>query len=154
MSLKAGDKAPAFSGSTQEGQPVALADYAGKMNVFLVFYPKAFSPVCTDQLSLYSGHLEDFKERGTEVIAVSVDNAFSQKAFCDALGGVQFPVLSDMTLEIARSYGVALPGGFANRAEFLIDKQGNIRWLNIEKSAGDNTPTMDDIFGAIDKLKK
>ncbi|UCH10438.1 MAG: redoxin domain-containing protein [Fidelibacterota bacterium] len=152
MSLKVGDKAPAFSGVDFKDQTIALANHHGRKNVFLVFYPKAFSSVCSVQLSSYNQHLDGFKQRATEVIAISVDNAFSQQAFCDSLGGIEFPVLSDMTLDIARSYGVALPGGFANRAEFLIDQAGVIRWLNVEQSPGDNTPTMDDIFKAIDKL--
>jgi len=120
--------------------------------LFLVFYPKAFSSVCSVQLPTYNKNLEGFHSRNTDVVAVSVDNSFSQKAFCDSLGGIEYDVLSDMQLEIAKKYGVDLPGGFANRAEFLIDTEGIIRWLNIEDSAGDDTPTMDDIFGAIDAL--
>jgi peroxiredoxin (alkyl hydroperoxide reductase subunit C) len=152
MSLKVGDKAPQFTGVDLKDQAITSADYHGRKAIFLVFYPKAFSSVCSVQLPRYNQNLGGFKQRDTEVIAISVDNAFSQQAFCDSLGGIDFPVLSDMTLDIARSYGIALPGGFANRAEFLIDKEGFIRWLNVEESPGDDTPTMDDIFEAIDSL--
>ena len=100
MSLKIGDQAPGFSGMDLEKQTVTLADYRGRKNIFLVFYPKAFSPVCSMQLPRYNQDLDGFNQRDTEVIAVSVDNAFSQKAFCDALGGIDFPILSDMTLDI------------------------------------------------------
>ncbi|MFB0517390.1 MAG: redoxin domain-containing protein [Candidatus Neomarinimicrobiota bacterium] len=150
MPLKIGDKAPDFSGKSIADQIISLEDYRGKKHVFLVFYPLAFSPVCSVQLPTYNRHLDGFKSRDTGVIAVSVDSAWSQKAFCDSLGGIDFPVLSDMKLEIAGRYGVALPEGFSTRAEFLIDKQGIIRWLNIEKNPGDDTPTMEDIFNAID----
>lgn len=152
MSLQVGDKAPAFSGPNVDGQEVSSDSYLGRRNLFLVFYPKAFSPVCSVQLPTYNRNLEGFHSRGTDVVAISVDNSFSQKAFCDSLGGIKFDVLSDMQLETAKKYGVDLPGGFTNRAEFLIDKEGIIRWLNIEASAGDDTPTMEDIFGAIDAL--
>jgi len=152
MSLQIGDKAPAFSSKSVDDQVIFLEDYRRKKNLFLVFYPLAFSPVCSVQLPTYNRNLDGFKSRDTEVIAVSVDSAWSQKAFCDTLGGIDFPLLSDMKLEIAEKYGVALPEGFSTRAEFLIDKNGIIRWLNIEKSPGDDTPTMEDIFSAIDNL--
>ncbi len=152
MSLQLGDKAPAFSGPNVEGKEVSSDSYLGRRNLFLVFYPKAFSPVCSVQLPTYNRNLEGFHSRNTDVVAVSVDNSFSQKAFCDSLGGIKFDVLSDMQLETAKKIGVDLPGGFTTRAEFLIDSAGIIRWLNIEASAGDDTPTMDDIFGAIDAL--
>ncbi len=152
MALKIGDQAPDFSGQSHKDQDISPQDYRGKKNVFLVFYPLAFSPVCSVQLPTYNRSLDGFQSRDTEVIAVSVDSGWSQKAFCDSLGGIDYPVLSDMQLDIANKYGVALPNGFANRAEFLIDKEGVIRWLNIEASPGDNTPTVDDIFNAIDNL--
>ena len=98
------------------------------------------------------GSLDGFASRNTEVVAVSVDNAFSQQAFCDSMNGIEFPMLSDMALDIAEAYGVKLPGHLAMRSEFAIDKDGVLRWINIEASAGDDTPTMDDIFGALDAL--
>jgi len=152
MSLKVGDKAPLFTGKNLEGEEVSLDQYSGRQNVFLVFYPLAFSPVCSVQLPTYNRNLEGFRSRNTDVIAVSVDNSFSQKAFCDSLGGIDFPVISDLDLGIAKQYDVALPGGFSTRAEFLIAKDGVIRWLNVEKNPGDDTPTMDEIFTAIEAV--
>lgn len=152
MSINKGDTAPQFSGTDLNGNSVALSDFKGEENVFLVFYPKAFSGVCATQLPRYNSNLDGFHSRDSEVIAVSVDNAFSQEAFCESMGGINFPMLSDMTLEIADSYGVKLEGHLAMRSEFLIDKDGIVRWFNVETSAGDDTPTMDDIFGAIDAL--
>ncbi len=152
MSLKVGDKAPLITGKNLADEEVSLGQYQGRQNVFLVFYPLAFSPVCSVQLPTYNRNLDGFRSRDTEVIAVSVDNSFSQKAFCDSLGGIDFQVISDLGLEIAKQYGVALPGGFSTRAEFLIDKDGVIRWLNVEKSPGDDTPTMEEIFTAIEAV--
>ena len=152
MSLNIGDQAPQFSGTDLKGNAVALSDYSGSKNVFLVFYVKAFSGVCAVQLPRYNSNLDGFRSRDCEVIAVSVDNAFSQEAFCNSMGGIDYPMLSDMTLEIAESYGVKLPGHIANRAEFLIDKAGKVRWSNVEKSPGDDTATIEDIFGALDAL--
>ncbi len=152
MALNIGDNAPNFSGTKLDGEAISLADYKGKKNVFLVFYPKAFSGVCATQLPRYNANLDGFASRDTEVVAVSVDNAFSQQAFCDSMDGINFPMVSDMTLDIADAYGVKLDGHLAMRSEFAIDKEGVLRWINIEKSAGDDTPTMDDIFAALGAL--
>ena len=141
MPLKVGDKAPLITGKNLAGEEVSLGQYQGHQNVFLVFYPLAFSPVCSVQLPTYNRNLDGFRSRDTEVIAVSVDNSFSQKA------------LSDMGLKIAKQYDVALPDGSSTRAEFLIDKDGIIRWLNVEKSPGDDTPTMEEIFTAIEAVR-
>lgn len=152
MSLKVGDKAPRFTGQDADKKTISLEDYRGAQNIFLVFYPLAFSSVCSVQLPNYNRNLEGFHSRDTEVIAISADSALSQHAFCDSLGGIDFPMLSDRKLEIAELYGVALPDGFTNRAEFLIDKDGVLRWMNVEQSPGDDTPSIDDIFTAIDSL--
>lgn len=150
MSLKIGEPAPRFSGPDLDKNTISLDNYLGKKNVFVVFYPLAFSSVCSVQLPNYNRNLDGFRSRDTEVIAISADSGLSQQAFCDSMGGLDFPMLSDRKLEIASQYGVALPDGFTTRAEFLIDKQGFLRWQNIEQSPGDDTPTIDDIFNAID----
>ncbi len=152
MSVSIGDKAPNFAATSINDRQVSLADYQGKSNVFVVFYFADFSSVCSDQLSTYNKHLDGFRERETQVIAVSRDSSFSHKAFCESLGGIDFPVLSDMNLKIAGDYGVSLESGANDRAEFLVDKEGIIRWTNIEETPGNDTPTMDDIFGAIENL--
>ena len=153
MTLNMGDKAPDFAGKALDGSDISLGDFRGKQNLFLVFYAKAFSGVCATQLPRYNANLDGFKQRNTQVVAVSVDNSFAQQAFCDSLGGIDYPMLSDMTLDTADAYGVKLPDGFSTRAEFAIDKEGIIRWLNVEASAANDTPTMDDIFSALDALQ-
>ena len=135
MPLNTGEAAPHFSGTDLNGDTVSLSDYKGKKNVFLVFYVKAFSGVCAIQLPRYNSNLDGFRSRDCEVIAVSVDNAFSQNAFCDSMGGIDYPMLSDMKLEIAEAYQVKLADHIAMRSEFLIDKEGIVRWSNVEQSA-------------------
>lgn len=152
MAVQVGDTAPAFSANNRDNQPVSLSEYHGKKNVFLVFFPFAFSGVCSIQLPRYNSLLADFDSRDTEVIAVSADSGLSQNAWCESLGGITFPMLSDQDLAIAKAYDMALPGGHAGRGEFLIDKGGSIRWINIEDALGNDTPSMDDIFSAIDAI--
>lgn len=152
MGVNVGDQAPEFSGKTLDGADLSLADFRGQKNVFLVFFPAAFSGVCAVQLPKYNQSYDGFKERNTEIVAISADNGFSQQAFCDSLGGLDFPMLSDKLLTIADAYGVKQDVGIAMRSEFAIDKEGIIKWQNIETSAGDDTPTMDDIFSALDAL--
>ena len=152
MSIEIGTAAPGFSGKNVDDQVVSLGDFRGRKNVFVVFYYADFSPVCTNQLTDYQQGIGGFASRDTQVIAINRDSGWSHKAFCDALGGIDFPVLSDMDLKIASDYGISLNGGANNRAEFLVDKEGVVRWMNVEESPGNNTPTMDDIFKAIDSL--
>ena len=152
MSLNIGDQAPGFSSKDTNDKPIALADYRDKQNVFVVFYYADFSSVCSIQLALYHQNLDGFRSRDTAVVAISRDSSFSHKAFCESLGGIDFPVLSDLDLQMAKDYGVDLGNGTNDRAEFIIDKQGVIRWINVESSPGEDTATMDDIFSALDAL--
>ncbi len=152
MSLEIGAAAPGFSGNNVDDQVVSLSDFRGRKNVFVVFYFADFSPVCSTQLTNYHKELDGFASRDTQVIAISRDSGWSHKAFCDSLGGIDYPVLSDLDLKIASDYGINLSSGANNRAEFLVDKEGIIRWMNVEETPGNDTPTMDDIFKAIDNI--
>ena len=152
MSIEIGAVAPGFSGKNVDDKVVSLSDFRGQKNVFVVFYFADFSPVCSTQLTNYHRDLDGFASRDTQIIAINRDSGWSHKAFCESLGGIDFPVLSDMDLKIASDYGISLGGGANNRAEFLVDKAGVIRWLNVEESPGNNTPTTDEIFKAIDNI--
>lgn len=151
MAVKVGDKAPAFSGPNTNGETVSSSDFAGK-NMFVVFYFADFSSVCSAQLAQYHKNLDGFRSRNTEVIAINRDSHFSHKAFCDSLGGIDFPVLSDADFSMAKAYGVDMGNGMSDRAEFIIDKTGTIQWTNVEDSPGNDTATVDDIFAALDQL--
>jgi len=134
--IAAGTPAPAFKLAREDGE-FTEQDLQGKNTVF-VFYPFAFSPVCTDQLQLYEGGLADFAERGVTLYGVSCDAAPSQKAFKEKLG-VSVEQLSDFEPKGATcsAFGVLHPGGFAERALVLIDGEGVVRWSFQAASPGE-----------------
>jgi peroxiredoxin len=132
--LKVGDKAPEFTLTDVNQARVSLSDYRGEANVLLVFYPLAYSPVCSAQIPGYQKIYTTFDEFDTEVIAISVDSVFTHKAWADALGGISYPLLSDFWPhgEVAGKYGVYREkDGFSDRALFLIDKEGIIKYVDI-----------------------
>jgi peroxiredoxin len=135
--LAAGTPAPAFTLAREDGESFTEQDLKGKGTVF-VFYPFAFSPVCTDQLQLYEGALGGFAERGVQLYGVSCDATWSQKAFKEKLG-VSSDQLSDFEPKGATcaAFGVLHPGGFAERALVFIDAEGVVRWSFQAASPGE-----------------
>ena len=132
-----GQNAPEFTLPSTSGQEVKLSDYRGKKNVVLVFYPLDFSPVCSMQLPEFSGRRDDFDELDTVVLGVNRDSVYTHKAWA-AEYGIEIPLLADMTLKVAREYGVAIDErGISKRAVFLIDKAGVVRFEGIEPKTGD-----------------
>jgi peroxiredoxin len=126
--LAPGTPAPSFTLARADGESFTEADLQGHGTV-LVFYPFAFSPVCTDQLQLYEPLLGDLRERGIELYGVSCDATWSQSAFTDKLG-VTSEQLSDFEPKGAASeaFGVRHPGGFSQRALVIADAGGVVRW--------------------------
>jgi peroxiredoxin len=135
--ITAGTPAPAFKLAREDGEAFTEQDLKGKGTVF-VFYPFAFSPVCTDQLQLYEGALGGFAERGVQLYGVSCDATWSQKAFKEKLG-VSSEQLSDFEPKGATcaAFGVLHPGGFAERALVFIDAEGIVRWSFQADSPGE-----------------
>ena len=86
MGLLVGTVAPEFALKDENGDEVTLRPFRGEKNVFLVFYPLDFSPICSRQLPLYSRHSADFESRNTQLLAVSRDSGYTHKVFCDTLG--------------------------------------------------------------------
>ena len=123
-----GTPAPDFTLCREDGSPFTRADLLGKTTV-LVFYPFAFSPVCTGQLSLYQEVLEEFEARGATLYGVSCDANYSQKAFREQLG-VSIEQLSDFEPkgEACRAFGVYHPKGFAQRALVIVGPDAIVRW--------------------------
>jgi peroxiredoxin (alkyl hydroperoxide reductase subunit C) len=146
--VEAGRPAPDFTLRTAEGEPFTREQLLGKTTV-LVFYPFAFSPVCTDQLSVYNELLDDFAERGATLYGVSCDATYSQTAFKDQLG-IAIEQLSDFEPKGAacRAFGVYHPGGFPHRALVVIDPDGTVRWSFEAPSPGD-LPGANLIFDAL-----
>jgi peroxiredoxin len=149
--IPAGQPAPDFSLARFKGDPFTRADLEGETTV-LVFYPFAFSPVCTDQLSVYNEVLGDFAERGATLYGVSCDAPWSQHAFKEQLG-VAIEQLSDFEPKGAtcRAFGVLHPGGFPQRALVLIGPDAVVRWSYEAPSPGD-LPGANLLFDALDGL--
>jgi peroxiredoxin (alkyl hydroperoxide reductase subunit C) len=125
-----GQLAPDFTLRDQQGKNVSLADYRGVKNVVVVFYPFAFSGICTGELCEIRDNLGDFESDDVQVLAISCDHMFSQRAWSDA-EGYFFPVLSDYWPHgaTAQAYGVFdQTGGFSTRGTFLIDADGIVAW--------------------------
>jgi peroxiredoxin len=133
--LSVGDTAPGFTLKNQHGESVSLADFAGAKNVVLVFYPFAFSGICTGELTEIRDTLEDFQGEDLQVLAISCDPMYSLRAYADA-NGYFFPLLADFWPHgsVAASYGVLndLTGG-APRGTFLVDRGGVIRWTLVNR---------------------
>ena len=126
--LAPGSPAPEFTLKTAEGEDFTRAHLEGHGTV-LVFYPFAFSPVCTDQLQLYEPLLEDLAARGVRLYGVSCDSPWAQSAFKEKLG-VSSEQLSDFEPKGAASeaFGVRHPGGFSQRALVITGEDGVVRW--------------------------
>jgi len=137
MVLAPGTPAPAFKLVKGDFEEFTQADLAGQGTV-LVFYPFAFSPVCTDQLQLYEPLLAELRAKDVELYAVSCDAPQSQAAFAEKLG-VSSIQLSDFEPKGAASeaFGVRHPGGFSQRALVMIDAEGVIRWSYEAASPGE-----------------
>jgi peroxiredoxin len=123
-----GTPAPDFTLQTEDGSKLTLEELKGRTTV-LVFFPFAFSPVCTDQFSVYHEVLDEFEARGAKLYGVSCDATWSLKAFREKLG-VSIPMLSDFEPkgETCRAFGVYHPGGFAHRALVIVDPAGIVKW--------------------------
>jgi peroxiredoxin (alkyl hydroperoxide reductase subunit C) len=127
--IEAGTPAPEFKLRDQDGQEVTLEALKAQTSV-LVFYPLDFSPVCTDQLSIYQELIEDFQSRGVKLYGVSVDSAFCHKAFREKLN-LSFSLLADFEPkgEVARKFGVYNDEyGTSQRALVMIGPDGIVQW--------------------------
>jgi peroxiredoxin (alkyl hydroperoxide reductase subunit C) len=135
--IQAGTPAPDFTLHREDGSEFTRADLEGQTSV-LVFYPFAFSPVCTDQLNLYEEVLGELSERGATLYGVSCDATYSQAAFRERLG-ITIAQLSDFEPkgETCRAFGVYHPGGFPQRALVITGPDGVVTWSYQADSPGD-----------------
>ena len=151
--LGPGKTAPNFSLNSTPDQKVSLNDFRGQP-VILAFYPADWSPVCTDQLSLYAMVMPEFKKFNAELLAISVDNIWSHLAFAKDRK-LNFPVLADFEPKgsISRKYGAYKEKiGESARALFVIDDKGIIRWSHL--SPDGINPGADGILSALENLNK
>jgi peroxiredoxin len=129
--IAAGEPAPDFTLRDQDGEEVSLSDFRGR-RVLLVFYPQDFSPVCSDQLSIYQEIKPEIAAKEVELVGISIDHVWAHKAFQEKLG-IDTPLLADFEPkgEVARAYGAYIERvGHANRSLVLIDKEGTVEWVH------------------------
>ena len=130
MAVEIGQQAPDFELKDQNGATVRLSDFRGSKNVVLVFYPLAFSGVCTSELCAMRDEFPEVTRDDVELLTVSVDSTFTHKAWADAQK-FNFELLSDFWPHggVAKAYGVFQDQlGIATRGTFVIDKEGIVRW--------------------------
>jgi peroxiredoxin len=147
--IAAGEPAPDFTLRDQDGEEVSLAGLRGG-RVLLVFYPFDFSPLCSDQLSLYQEVKPEIEAKGVTVLGVSVDSPYAHRAFREQLG-IDTTLLSDFEPkgEVSRAYGSYLDGpGMSNRTLVLIDADGQVEWAYESPSPGE-FPGPNVIFDAL-----
>jgi peroxiredoxin (alkyl hydroperoxide reductase subunit C) len=147
--IAAGTPAPDFTLRDQDGEEVSLSNFRGR-KVLLVFYPFDFSPVCSDQLSLYQEVKPEIAAKGVEMLGISVDHPYAHKAFQEKLG-IDTTLLADFEPkgEVARAYGSYIDAiGMANRTLVLIDEGGEVEWAYEAPNPGE-LPGANLIFDAL-----
>jgi peroxiredoxin (alkyl hydroperoxide reductase subunit C) len=147
--ITAGSPAPGFTLRDQDGEDVSLADFKGR-KVLLVFYPMDFSPVCSDQLSIYQEVKPELAAKGVEVLGISIDHPYAHKAFQEKIG-VDTTLLADFEPKgaVSQAYGSYLDGlGFGNRTLVLVDEEGIVAWAYESPSPGE-FPGANLIFDAL-----
>lgn len=152
MSLTPGDAAPDFELRSHRGGSVKLSDLRGK-NVVVAFHPLAFTPVCARQMCSYESDMKRFEAADAAVLGISIDPQPSKTAWARELGVTTFDLLSDNHPygEVARKFGVFREKeGFAERAVFVIDKNGNVAWTRTYDIP--EHPQNDDVFSALSAL--
>ena len=131
MSVTVGQNAPEFTLQGVVGdkfKDVCLDEYKGKW-VVLFFYPLDFTFICPTEITEFSKRDSEFKSLNAQVLGVSVDSVYSHKAWLKEIGNLNYPLLSDITKEVSRKYGVLLEDkGIALRGAFIIDPEGKLRY--------------------------
>jgi peroxiredoxin len=152
--LKVGDSAPDFSLPSVQGDAVSLGTYLGKKNVVLSFVPAAWTPVCSHQWPGYNIARELFEQHDAVVLGISVDNVPTLYAWTRQMGELWFPVLSDLWPHgaVAKKYGVLREDGVSERALFVIDKKGTIRYVDIHDI--NEMPRLETLIKELSKLDK
>jgi peroxiredoxin len=150
--IEPGTAAPEFTLPNHKGKPVSLYDFRGR-KVMLVFYPADFSPVCSDQLSIYQEVLGQIEDAGVQLLGISVDSSWTHNAFRKQLG-LEIPLLADFHPkgEVSRSYGAYIDDfGTSNRSLVLIDEEGVVRWVH-ESPSPIEIPGANLIFDALEAV--
>ena len=154
LKVKIGDKAPDFTLPSISGDKVSLNHYLGKKNVVLSFVPAAWTPVCSEQWPGFNKGKDVFEKNDAILIGITTDNIPTLYAWTNQIGKLWFPVLSDFWPHgaVADLYGVLRPEGISERAIFIIDKEGIIRYIDVHDI--NQRPLLVTIVLELGKMKK
>ncbi len=154
LTVKVGQPAPDFTLPSVSGEKVSLSQFRGKKNVVLSFVPAAWTPVCSDQWPGYNIAKDIFSQNDAVLLGITVDNIPTLFAWTNQMGQLWFPVLSDFWPHgaLAKKYGVLRSDGVSERALFVIDKKGIIRYIDVHDI--NKRPPLEELAGALEKLKK
>jgi peroxiredoxin len=152
MAIEVGERAPDFALQSRPTEVVRLGDYLGKESVVLLFFPLAYSSVCTDEMCQVAEDYSAYRDLGAQVLGISVDSPFVNQKFAEDCKA-PFPILSDFNKEAIAAYGVLredLIGlkGVSNRAAFVIDRDGKVTYAWVTQNPHD-MPPFDEIKGAL-----
>ncbi|WP_457628821.1 redoxin domain-containing protein [Oceanithermus sp.] len=144
MSVNVGDPVPHATVFDRELNAVDLAEFAAGRPRVLLFFPGAFTSVCEKELCTFRDSMAAYNDVGAEVIGISVDTPFCQSAFAEK-NRLAYPLLSDFNREAVRAFGVVLPElkglrELAQRAAFVVDRSGIVRWAWIADEPGQEPP--------------
>ncbi len=153
LTLKVGDRAPDFTLPAVSGEKVTLSQYLGKNNVVISFVPAAWTPICSEQWPDYIISKGLFDRNDAVLLGVTVDNIPTLFAWTNQMGKPWFPVLSDFYPhgKVANLYGVLRSSGTTERALFVIDKQGVIRYIDVHDI--NKLPQMEHLMTELQKLR-
>lgn len=159
MALTTGTKAPDFTLKTKNASGIAdikLSSNFGKKNTVLLFYPLAFTGVCTREMCDITNGISTYKSLGAEVYGISVDSPFAQEAWAQK-EKIGVTLLSDLNKKVAQDYGTLLPdlmglGSVSARAAFVVDKKGVIQYAEVTPTPKD-LPNFVAVKSTLEKLK-
>ena len=152
LKVKVGDQAPDFTLRAINGREISLKRFRGKDNVVISFVPAAFTPVCSAQWPGYNLVQDLFQKHNAILLGITTDNIPSLYAWSREMGGMDFDILSDFYPHgsVAGTYGVLRGDGTAERALFVIDKKGIIRYIDVHDI--NERPPLENLAAALDKL--
>ena len=138
MGITVGDQAPDFTLKSKSGDDmndISLSDYRDEKNVVILFFPLAYTGVCTDEMCSVSAGLADYDALDAQVLGISVDSPFAQEAWAEK-EGITIPLLSDFNKEVSAAYGSQFEDligfkGVAKRSAFVVDKSGVVRFASV-----------------------
>lgn len=153
LKVKVGQKAPGFSLKAVSGKTVSLKDYKGKKNVVISFVPAAWTPVCSDQWPGYNIISDVFDSNDAVLLGITADNIPTLFSWTNQMGKLWFEVLSDFWPHgaVAAKFGVLRSEGVAERALFIIDKKGIIRYIDVHDI--NERPPLENLVRELEKIK-